>query len=295
MANLFVPDQYNLWIHLLTAVVRQSWNHRGLGDRGKAGLTVTHLLSQIPLWNNSCCSRAVGERTGECSRIGGRHNNRFAIVSDPLSYLYTSASPGKLIALHCRKAPVSKQPNSWRAKKCQMAKKGRMRFKSSPHVHKGRACDSFKCVSHMWQPLLRRRYLEEVIKSQIGAERLFCSWEKDWMFKGPAAAGLVVMLVGNMVIGNRVEVDSWRYCNWQERQENRWSGSLRWADRAAVGLQCQRGQKIETREKVGKTAISGLELSEFIKFVQNNLDLNVKKALMANIAKTRKWELQKLL
>ena len=39
---------------------------------------------------------------------------------------------------------------------------------------------------------------------------------------------------------------------------------------------------------VGKTAISGLELSEFIKFVQNNLDLNVKKALMANIAKTRK-------
>ena len=174
-------------------------------------------------------------------------------------------------------------------------KKGRMRFKSSPHVHKGRACDSFKCVSHMWQPLLRGRYLEEVIKSQIGAERLFCSWEKDWMFKGPAAAGLVVMLVGNMVIGNRVEVDSWRYCNWQERQENRWSGSLRWADRAAVGLQCQRGQKIETREKVGKTAISGLELSEFIKFVQNNLDLNVKKALMANIAKTRKWELQKLL
>ena len=50
-------------------------------------------------------------------------NNRFAIISDPLSYLYTSASPGKLIALHCRKAPVSKQPNSWRAKKCQMAKK----------------------------------------------------------------------------------------------------------------------------------------------------------------------------
>ena len=49
MANLFVPDQYNLWIHLLTAVVRPSWNHRGLGDRGKAGLTVTHLLSQIPL------------------------------------------------------------------------------------------------------------------------------------------------------------------------------------------------------------------------------------------------------
>ena len=123
MANLFVPDQYNLWIHLLTAVVRQSWNHRGLGDRGKAGLTVTHLLPQIPLWNNSCCSRAVGERAGGCSRIGRRHNNRFAIVSDPLSYLYTSASPGKLIALHCRKAPVSKQPNSWRAKKCQMAKK----------------------------------------------------------------------------------------------------------------------------------------------------------------------------
>ena len=261
MANLFVPDQYNLWIHLLTAVVRQSWNHRGLGDRGKAGLTVTHLLSQIPLWNNSCCSRALGERASGCSRIGRRHNTRFAIVSDPLSYLYTSASPGKLIALHCRKAPVSKQPNNWRAEKCQMAKKGRMRFKSSPHVHKGRVCDSFKCVSHMWKPLLRRRYLEEVIKSQIGAERFFCSWEKDLMFKGPLAADLVVMLVGNMVIGNRGEVDSWRYCNWQERQENRWSGSLRWADTAAVLLQCQRGQKIETREKVGKTAVSGFEFS----------------------------------
>ena len=39
--------------------------------------------------------------------------------------------------------------------------------------------------------------------------------------KDPVVDGVVVMLVGDMVIGNRVEVDSWRYCNWQERQENR--------------------------------------------------------------------------
>ena len=116
----FATDSY-LRANLLT--VEKSWNHRGLSHSRKAALTETRLFTALfTVW---CGEITVDVAGGVCSRIC-RHNRQPAIVSDPLSYLYTTASrASKLIALDCREAPMSKQANSWLAKKCKS------RFKSS--------------------------------------------------------------------------------------------------------------------------------------------------------------------
>ena len=45
------------------------------------------------------------------------------------------------------------------------------------------------------------------------------------MFKG-ICVGVVVMLVGDMVIGNREGVDSLRYCNWHGCQKESMIGVI---------------------------------------------------------------------
>ena len=102
--------------NLLT--VKQSWNHmRGLSDRGKAALTVPRLFTA----RRTVCGEITVDVAPACvAEFDG-------ITPSPLSYLTHLAIyirphlASKLIALDCREAPMSKQPNCHRAKKMQNA------------------------------------------------------------------------------------------------------------------------------------------------------------------------------
>ena len=128
--------------NLLT--VKQSWNHmRGLSDRGKAALTVPRLFTA----RRTVCGEITVDvaPAGVCSRIW-RHNSQPAIVSDPLSYLYTTASRQQI-----NRFGLSGGSDVKTAKLLSRQKNAECCL--NPHTH--RACHSFKCLSHMLKHQLK--------------------------------------------------------------------------------------------------------------------------------------------